>query len=94
MAQSYAKRDETQVSAAAATEMKASNNSSFKMNVQAPEFVPPSHSQLPIIPGYIHSYFQYIGECSGSGSGANWFYVADQDQLQLISGSVLECRES
>ncbi|KAL9662028.1 hypothetical protein QQ045_026856 [Rhodiola kirilowii] len=87
MAQAYAKRDDPPEAAASEMKDKESSNSSnapFKFNVQAPEFVPPSHSQLPIMPGYIHPYFQFVGGC---GSGANWFYVSDQDPLKLISSS-------
>lgn len=50
------------------------SNSSFKFNVQAPEFVPRSHSQMPIS-GYFYPCFQILG---GSGE-SDWFYVGDQD---------------
>uniref|UniRef100_A0A7N0SZN6 La-related protein 6C n=1 Tax=Kalanchoe fedtschenkoi TaxID=63787 RepID=A0A7N0SZN6_KALFE len=58
---------------------------SFKFNAQAPEFVPPSHTQQPVMPGYMNPYFQFLG--GFNGNAANWFYVADQDPLQLISSS-------
>ncbi|CAK8577548.1 unnamed protein product [Lathyrus sativus] len=58
------------------------SNSSFKFNVQAPEFVPRSQSQIPIS-GYYYPCFQIIG---GSGE-SDWFYVGDQDPSCLIANS-------
>ncbi|GAU31813.1 hypothetical protein TSUD_58140 [Trifolium subterraneum] len=59
-----------------------SSNSSFKFNAQAPEFVPRSHSQIPIS-GYYYPCFQIIG---GSGE-SDWFYVGDQDPSCLIANA-------
>jgi La-related protein 7 len=56
-----------------------SSNSSFKFNVQAPEFVPRSHSQIPIS-GYYYPCFQILGGSAES----DWFYVGDQDPSCLI----------
>lgn len=56
------------------------SNSSFKFNVQAPEFVPRSqHAHVPIS-GYFYPCFQILG---GSGE-SDWFYVGDQDPTCLI----------
>ncbi|XP_020232812.1 la-related protein 6C [Cajanus cajan] len=54
-------------------------NSSFKFNAQAPEFVPRSHTQMPIS-GYFYPCFQILG---GSGE-SDWFFVGDQDPACLI----------
>lgn len=55
---------------------------SFKFNAQAPEFVPRSQAQMPIS-GYFYPCFHFIG---GSG-GSDWFYVGDQEPVQLIADS-------
>ncbi|XP_054787894.1 la-related protein 6C [Prosopis cineraria] len=53
----------------------------FKLNAQAPEFVPRSHSQMPIS-GYFYPFFHILG-----GAGASdWFPGGDQDpSSRLIS---------
>lgn len=51
------------------------NGVSFKFNAQAPEFVPRSHTQMPMS-GYFYPYFRYLG---GSTSGSDWFFVGDQE---------------
>ena len=56
---------------------------SFKFNAQAPEFVPRSHTQVPIS-GYFYPCFHLLG--GGAGS-ADWLYVADQDPVHFISNS-------
>ncbi|KAF7810921.1 la-related protein 6C [Senna tora] len=54
-------------------------NPSFKLNAQAPEFVPRSHAQMPIS-GYFYPFFQILG-----GAGASdWFYVGDQDPSSCL----------
>ncbi|KAJ7967422.1 La-related protein like [Quillaja saponaria] len=53
--------------------------SSFKFNAQAPEFVPTSHTQMPIS-SYLYPCFQILG---GAG-GSDWFYVGDQEPAYLI----------
>lgn len=60
----------------------SSANVPFKFNVQAPEFVPRSHSQMPVS-GYYYPCFQYIG---GTAAGSDWIFVGDQEQpLYVIS---------
>lgn len=60
----------------------SSASAPFKFNVQAPEFVPRSHTQMPIS-GYYYPCFQYIGgEATGS---ADWIFVGDQEPLYVIS---------
>lgn len=56
-----------------------SGNSSFKFNAQAPEFVPRSHTQMPVS-GYFYPCFQIIG---GSGE-SDWFFVGEQDPSCLM----------
>ncbi|KAI3755530.1 hypothetical protein L1987_55333 [Smallanthus sonchifolius] len=59
-------------------------SNSFKFNAHAPEFVPSSHTQIPVS-GYFYPCFNYVDV---SGSPDNWVYVAggDQDQqLQFFS---------
>ncbi|KAM7474924.1 hypothetical protein LguiB_022167 [Lonicera macranthoides] len=56
----------------------------FKFNAQAPEFVPGSHTQMPVS-GYFYPYFQYLG---GGSSGSDWIYVGrDQDSIHLASST-------
>ncbi|KAK3195692.1 hypothetical protein Dsin_027002 [Dipteronia sinensis] len=65
----------------------------FRFNVQAPEFVPRSHSTLPAaaqvpISGYYYPCFHYLGGAATTGGGStDWFFVGDQaDQpLYVIS---------
>ncbi|KAK0583163.1 hypothetical protein LWI29_034118 [Acer saccharum] len=65
----------------------------FRFNVQAPEFVPRSHSTLPVpaqvpISGYYYPCFHYLGGAATTGVGStDWFFVGDQaDQpLYVIS---------
>lgn len=60
-------------------------NPAFKLNAQAPEFVPRSHTtttttQMPPISGYFYPFFQILG-----GAGASdWFYVGDQDPSSCL----------
>ncbi|KAK7400835.1 hypothetical protein VNO78_12142 [Psophocarpus tetragonolobus] len=54
-------------------------NSSFKFNAQAPEFVPRSHTQMPIS-GYFYPCFQILGGSAES----DWFFVGEQDPSCLI----------
>ncbi|QHN82249.1 La-related protein 6C [Arachis hypogaea] len=62
--------------AAAAQE---SAQSGFKFNAQAPEFVPRSHTQVPIS-GYFYPCFQILGGSSDS----DWFYVGDHDPAACL----------
>ncbi|CAB4320705.1 unnamed protein product [Prunus armeniaca] len=47
---------------------------SFKFNAQAPEFVPRSHTQMPIS-GYFYPCFHFLGE----SASPDWFYIGDQE---------------
>ncbi|XP_076896355.1 la-related protein 6C-like [Bidens hawaiensis] len=63
-----------------------SNSNSFKFNAHAPEFVPSSHTQIPVS-GYFYPCFNYVGVGDVNGS-PDWVYVggADQDhQVQFFS---------
>ncbi|MED6212478.1 hypothetical protein PIB30_083682 [Stylosanthes scabra] len=53
--------------------------SGFKFNAQAPEFVPRSHTQVPIS-GYFYPCFQILGGSSDS----DWFYVGDHDPAACL----------
>ncbi|CAL0313532.1 unnamed protein product [Lupinus luteus] len=61
------------------TQQHESTNSSFKFNAQAPEFVPRSHTQMPIS-GYYYPCFQILGASADS----DWFYVGDQDPTTCL----------
>lgn len=54
-------------------------HSGFKFNAQAPEFVPRSHTQMPIS-GFFYPCFQILG---GSGD-SDWFYVGDHDPAACL----------
>ncbi|TKY59126.1 La-related protein 6C [Spatholobus suberectus] len=60
-------------------DVQETGNSSFKFNAQAPEFVPRSHTQMPIS-GYFYPCFQILG---GSGD-SDWIFVGDQDPACFI----------
>lgn len=63
-------------------EMKERNSAPFKFNAQAPEFVPRSHTQMPISDYNVYpACIQFLG---GTG-GSDWFYVGDQEPAYLIS---------
>lgn len=49
-------------------------NPSFKFNAQAPEFVPRSHTQMPIS-GYFYPCFHFLGD----SASPDWFYIGDQE---------------
>lgn len=66
----------------------SSTSSPFKFNVQAPEFVPRSHTPAPAaqtqmpISGYFYPCFHYLGPTAGS----DWFFLGEQDpHAYLIS---------
>ncbi|KAK9287378.1 hypothetical protein L1049_015796 [Liquidambar formosana] len=63
-------------------EIKNSSSVSFKFNAQAPEFVPRSHTQMPIS-GYFYPYVHILG--GGGVGGSDWFYVGDQDPIHFVS---------
>lgn len=73
-------KKESSAAAAAATSAAAA---SFKFNAQAPEFVPRSHTQVPIS-AYFYPCFHVLG---GGAAPADWLYVADQDPVHFISNS-------
>ncbi|KVI01984.1 Ataxin-2, C-terminal [Cynara cardunculus var. scolymus] len=61
-----------------------SNSPSFKLNAHAPEFVPSSHTQIPVS-GYFYPCFSYLGVGGNDGSGsADWVYVGGGDQDQQV----------
>lgn len=55
---------------------------SFKFNAHAQEFVPRSHSQVPIS-GYYYPCFPFLG----TNEPSEWIYVADQEPLFSIPDS-------
>lgn len=59
------------------------DSASFKLNVQAPEFVPRSHTSTTTTPisSYFYPYFQYL---SGGIATSDWLYVGDQDTLSYV----------
>lgn len=59
------------------------DSASFKFNVQAPEFVPRSHTTTTTTPisSYFYPYFQYL---SGDNATSDWLYVGDQDTLSYV----------
>lgn len=63
-------------------DVQETSHSSFKFNVQAPEFVPRSHTPQPQVPisGYFYPCFQILGGSSDS----DWFYVGDQDPSSCL----------
>lgn len=58
------------------------DTASFKFNVQAPEFVPRSHTTTTPISSYFYPYFQYL---SGGTAASDWLYVGDQDTISYVS---------
>ncbi|KAF5448706.1 hypothetical protein F2P56_029212 [Juglans regia] len=64
--------------------MKETNDTAaFKFNAHAPEFVPRSHTQLPVS-GYFYPCFNFLG---GTGTGSEWFIVSDQEPAFFISNT-------
>ncbi|KAK6916485.1 La-type HTH domain [Dillenia turbinata] len=62
-------------------ELKDLTNTQFKLNAQAPEFVPRSHTQMPIS-SYFYPCFNFL---KGNNVGSDWIYLGGQDQFHLIS---------
>ncbi|CAN4112258.1 unnamed protein product [Withania somnifera] len=61
------------------------DTASFKFNVQAPEFVPRSHTTAAAttpISSYFYPYFQYL---SGGTAISDWLYLGDQDTLSYVA---------
>lgn len=69
-----------EITSTSSTSTSSNTGVPFKFNVQAPEFVPSSYTQMPIS-GYFYPCFHYIA----GNDGADWLYVGDQDSLQLVS---------
>lgn len=65
------------------TAFTTSSSGSFKFNAQAPEFVPQTHTQVPVS-GYFYPYYHLL---DGSSGGPDWFYVGDQDPISFLSSS-------
>ncbi|XVE49151.1 hypothetical protein DITRI_Ditri01bG0059200 [Diplodiscus trichospermus] len=57
----------------------SSNSVTFKFNAHAPEFVPKSHTQMPLS-GYYYPWFHYLGGAAGS----DWFFVGDQEPAAYL----------
>lgn len=55
-------------------EIKERHSESFKFNVQAPEFIPRSQTQMPIS-GYFYPCFHILG----GAASPYWFYVGDTE---------------
>ncbi|KAL7582224.1 hypothetical protein Lser_V15G45794 [Lactuca serriola] len=61
-----------------------SSSPSFKFNAHAPEFVPSSHTQIPVS-GYFYPCFNYLGVGGNDGGGSGeWVYVGGSDQDQQV----------
>ncbi|KAK9074027.1 hypothetical protein SSX86_006622 [Deinandra increscens subsp. villosa] len=69
------------------------NSSSFKFNARAPEFVPSSHTQIPIS-GYFYPCYNYMVVGGNDGSvSPDWVYVGgggggEQDQQEAFFSSL------
>ncbi|KAG9440718.1 hypothetical protein H6P81_020883 [Aristolochia fimbriata] len=63
-------------------EMEVKSSVSFKFNAEAPEFVPRAQPQVPLS-GYFYPCFHFIG------GGSDWFYVGDQEPVQMIASPQL-----
>ncbi|XWS67989.1 hypothetical protein CRYUN_Cryun04dG0051700 [Craigia yunnanensis] len=75
----------TNTSCSSGSSSGSSNSVTFKFNAHAPEFVPRSHTQMPIS-GYYYPCFHYLGGAPGS----DWFFVGDQEpDAYLISNPIL-----
>ncbi|KAK1431212.1 hypothetical protein QVD17_14511 [Tagetes erecta] len=64
---------------------KDTSSNSFKFNAHAPEFVPSSHTHIPVS-GYFYPCFNYVGVSANDVSGSpDWVYVGGGDQDQFFS---------
>lgn len=66
--------------------MNSTSSSGFRFNVQAPEFVPRSHTtttttQVPFS-GYYYPCFHYLG---GTTAASDWIFVGDQEPVYVLS---------
>ncbi|XP_068655147.1 la-related protein 6C-like [Aristolochia californica] len=63
-------------------EMEVNSSVSFKLNAEAPEFVPMVQTKVPSS-GYFYPCFHFVG------GGSDWFYVGDQEPVHMIASSQL-----
>ncbi|KAE8735946.1 La-related protein 6C [Hibiscus syriacus] len=63
------------------------NGVAFKFNAHAPEFVPKSHTQIPIS-GYYYPCFHYLGGGGGAAAAASdWFFLGDQEPSTYLNSN-------
>ncbi|KAE8669997.1 La-related protein 6C [Hibiscus syriacus] len=60
------------------------NGVSFKFNAHAPEFVPKSHTQMPIS-GYYYPCFHYLG--GGAAAASDWFFLGEQETSSYLNSN-------
>ncbi|KAL4280687.1 hypothetical protein GQ457_03G001480 [Hibiscus cannabinus] len=60
------------------------NGVTFKFNAHAPEFVPKSHTQMPIS-GYYYPCFHYLGGAPAAAS--DWFFLGDQEPSTYLNSN-------
>ncbi|KAG4160090.1 hypothetical protein ERO13_D02G212100v2 [Gossypium hirsutum] len=60
------------------------NGVTFKFNAHAPEFVPKSHTQMPIS-GYYYPCFHYLGGAAAAAS--DWFFLGEQEPSAYLSSN-------
>ncbi|TYJ44246.1 hypothetical protein E1A91_A03G210000v1 [Gossypium mustelinum] len=60
------------------------NGVTFKFNAHAPEFVPKSHTQMPIS-GYYYPCFHYLGGPAAAAS--DWFFLGEQEPSAYLSSN-------
>ncbi|KAH1072291.1 hypothetical protein J1N35_024619 [Gossypium stocksii] len=61
----------------------SNNGVSFKFNAHAQEFVPRSHTQIPIS-GYYYPCFHYLGGAAAAAGSSDWFLVGDQERAACL----------
>ncbi|KAK8518817.1 hypothetical protein V6N13_017915 [Hibiscus sabdariffa] len=61
------------------------NGVTFKFNAHAPEFVPKSHTQVPIS-GYYYPCFHYLGG-GGGGAASDWFFLGDPEPSTFLNSN-------
>ncbi|KAE8672829.1 La-related protein 6C [Hibiscus syriacus] len=60
------------------------NGVTFKFNAHAPEFVPKSHTQMPIS-GYYYPCFHYLGGVAAAAS--DWFFLCEQETSNYLNSN-------
>lgn len=84
MAQAHPEEHEKETTKRDEKREMGSNQTSFKFNAQAPEFVPSSRTQSPVS-GYFYPYFSYLGTGGNDASGSgDWIYAGASDQDQQM----------